>query len=171
MNCEKYLKKKKLFINKMNLNTGVLIFILCLLLWKVCFTRRSTIKYNIENFLIIHNYLKRCFYKVISEMMENKKHTIKPQMEMIENNTIVLSKNLTKALGSYVRGDEIFMEIKENLKENKINLYLFPDTLLQQINVDFYKMIIETVYTVLEKEIPPMDKSIESKVMLETLLT
>ena len=104
-------------------------------------------------------------------MMENKKHTIKPQMEMIENNTIVLSKNLTKALGSYVRGDEIFMEIKENLKENKINLYLFPDTLLQQINVDFYKMIIETVYTVLEKEIPPMDKSIESKVMLETLLT
>ena len=155
----------------MNLNTGVLIFILCLLLWKVCFTQRSTIKYNIENFLVIHNYLKRCFYKVISEMMESKKQSVKPQMEIIENNTIVLSKKLTKALGCYVRGDEIFTEIKNNLKANKINLYIFPDTLLQQINVDFYKMIIDTVYTVLEKKIPPMDKSIESKVMLETLLT
>ncbi len=147
-------------------------FLLVFLCIWLCIRKKSTIEYNIENFLIVHNYVKRCFYKITTLFLDPKKSTndCRIHMDRVDSCVIDLSKKFTKSLGKYVRGDELFHEMKQNLSSNTIDLFLFPDTFLQYTNIDFYQIMVVKVHEILEKDSPKL-KFDNYKLLLESLST
>jgi hypothetical protein len=141
--------------------------------WWVYFHKQSHIQYNIENFLLVHNYLKRCLYKIVSKQIQPKKTNAnfnkKVNIYEIENGLVDISKQLTKGLGNYVRGDEIFKRMKQNLNNNIIDIFVFPDTLINRSKVKYYRHIIEKVYCLLETDVPVLDDEAEYKALLENM--
>lgn len=139
-----------------------------LLWWK---SDINTIEYNIENFLIIHNYLKRSYFKIITRIVKDKNqiHTIKKSSEKIDSFIIPTSKKLTKELGKYVRGDEILNDIKINISEPNINIFLFPDTFIKKTKIQYYKMFLDNIYAIIEQESDNLNDE-NSKLLLESLV-
>lgn len=157
----------------MKLHNFIVTFCVVFITWWVYFRKQSHIQYNIENFLLVHNYLKRCLYKIVSKQIQPKKNNLqekKINIYEIENGLVDISKKLTKGLGNYVRGDEIFKQMKQNLKENTIDIFVFPDTLIQCSKLNFYQQIIEKVHVLLEKDVPVFDKGTDYKVFLEAII-
>ena len=54
--------------------------------------------------------------------------------------------------------------MKQNLKDNTIDIFVFPDTLIQRSKLNFYQQIIEKVHVLLEKDVPVWDKATDYKV-------
>ena len=148
-----------------------IIFLLVLSLLWCSTTKSSKIKYNIENFLVIHNYIKRSFYKMVTLFMDPKKsiHDMKVNIEEVDTSLIEISKKFTKAMGKYVRGDEIFLQMKKNIHTNQMDLFLFPDTLIQSTQIDYYKAMIERVHVIFDKKLPSNDFD-NYKVLLESMV-
>lgn len=139
-----------------------------LLWWK---SDINTIEYNIENFLIIHNYLKRSYFKIITRIVKDKNqiHNIKKSSEKIDTFIIPTSKKLTKELGKYVRGNEILNDIKINISEPNINIFLFPDTFIKKTKIQYYKMFLDNIYAIIEQESDNLNDE-NSKLLLESLV-
>lgn len=139
-----------------------------LLWWK---SDINKIEYNIENFLIIHNYLKRSYFKIITRIVKDKSqiHNIKKSSEKIDSFIIPISKKLTKELGKYVRGDEILNDIKINISEPNINIFLFPDTFIKKTKTQYYKMFLDNIYAIIEQESDSLNDE-NSKLLLESLV-
>jgi hypothetical protein len=139
-----------------------------LLWWK---SDINTIEYNIENFLIIHNYLKRSYFKIITRIVKDKNqiHNIKKSSEKIDTFIIPMSKKLTKELGKYVRGDEILHDININISEPNINIFLFPDTFIKKTKIQYYKMFLENIYIIIGQESDNLNDE-NSKLLLESLV-
>ena len=139
-----------------------------LLWWK---SDINKIEYNIENFLIIHNYLKRSYFKIITRIVKDKSqiHNIKKSSEKIDSFIIPISKKLTKELGKYVRGDEILNDIKINISEPNINIFLFPDTFIKKTKTQYYKMFLDNIYAIIEQESDSLNDE-NSNLLLESLV-
>lgn len=139
-----------------------------LLWWK---SDINKIEYNIENFLIIHGYLKRSYFKIITRIVKDKNqiHNIKKSSEKIDTFIIPTSKKLTKELGKYVRGDEILNDIKINISEPNINIFLFPDTFIKKTKIQYYKMFLDNIYAIIEQESDSLNDE-NSKLLLESLV-
>ena len=150
--------------------TTIILLLVFSLVWSST-TKPSKIKYNIENFLVIHNYIKRSFYKMVVLFMDPKKsiHDMKVNIEEVDTSLIDISKKFTKAMGKYVRGDEIFLQMKRNIHTNQIDLFLFPDTLIQSTQIDYYKAMIERVHVIFDKKLP-LNEFDNYKVLLESMV-
>ena len=150
--------------------TTIILLLVFSLVW-CSTTKPSKIKYNIENFLVIHNYIKRSFYKMVALFMDPKKsiHDMKVNIEEVDTSLIDISKKFTKAMGKYVRGDEIFLQMKRNIHTNQIDLFLFPDTLIQSTQIDYYKAMIERVHVIFDKKLP-LNEFDNYKVLLESMV-
>lgn len=131
----------------------------------------NTIECNIENYLIIHNYIKRSYFKIITFMIDDKKkiNTIKSNVDKFDTFIIPISKKITQELGKYVRGKEILEQIKMNSKEPNINIFLFPDTFVKKVKLEYYKILIENIYQVLDKPIQNINDE-NCKSLLESLV-
>ena len=150
--------------------TTIILLLVFSLVWSST-TKPSKIKYNIENFLVIHNYIKRSFYKMVALFMDPKKsiHDMKVNIEEVDTSLIDISKKFTKAMGKYVRGDGIFLQMKRNIHTNQIDLFLFPDTLIQSTQIDYYKAMIERVHVIFDKKLP-LNEFDNYKVLLESMV-
>lgn len=146
-----------------------IIIITCLFIWWIQGKYTNTIEYNIENFLIIHSYLKRSYYKMITLLIDGKKSIseIKTNTDKIESFLIPISKKITKQLGDYVRGDEILEFIKTNNSSSSVDIFLFPDTFISQLGISYYKILIEHIHTLFQKPIQDMN---DYKILLESLI-
>lgn len=131
----------------------------------------NTIEYNIENFLIIHNYLKRSYFKIITRIVQDKNqiHQIKTSSDKLDSFIIPISKKITKELGKYVRGDEILNDIKINISEPNINIFLFPDTFIKKTKIQYYKMFLDNIYNIINQESDNLNDE-NSKLLLESLV-
>lgn len=139
-----------------------------LLWWK---SDIQKIEYNIENFLIIHNYLKRSYFKIITIIIKDKSkiHQIKTNTDKLDSFIIPISKKITYELGKYVRGDEILNEIKINISEPNINIFLFPDTFIKKTKIQYYRMFLDNIYNIIEEESDNLNDE-NSKLLLESLV-
>lgn len=140
------------------------IIIVCLLLWWIQGFYTNTIEYSIENFLTIHTYLKRSYYKMITILIDGKKsiQDIKTNLDKIECFLIPISKKITKNLGNYIRGNEILEEIKKNNQKTSVDIFLFPDTFLKSF--DYYKFLIEHIHELFQIN---LEKQENYKLLLE----
>lgn len=147
---------------------SILCIFFILLWWK---TEPNTIEYNIENYLIVHNYLKRSYFKIITLLIKDKGkiHSIKTNTEKLDSFIIPISKIITKELGKYVRGDEILNEIKINISEPNINVFLFPDTFIKKTKIQYYKIFLENISNILEIKSDNLNDE-NSKLLLESLV-
>jgi len=59
--------------------------------------------------------------------------------------------------------------VKQNLNDNTIDIFVFPDTLINRSKVKYYKHIIEKVYSLLETDIPAFENEAEYKSLLENM--
>lgn len=145
------------------------IIIICLFIWWIQGKYTNTIEYNIENFLIIHSYLKRSYYKMITILIDSKKSIseIKTNTDKIESFLIPISKKITRHLGNYVRGNEILEFIKTNNSSSSVDIFLFPDTFISQLGISYYKILIEHIHTLFQKPIQSMN---DYKILLESLI-
>ena len=143
------------------------ILTICLLIWWIQGFYTNTIEYSIENFLIVHTYIKRSYFKMITILIDGKKsiHDIKMNLDKIEAYLIPISKNITKNLGNYIRGNEVFEQIEKNNQQSSVDIFLFPDTFLKSF--DYYKLLIEHIYELFQK---PIEKQENYKLLLETLI-
>ena len=94
---------------------------------------------------------------------------MKVNIEEVDTSLIDISKKFTKAMGKYVRGDEIFLQMKRNIHTNQIDLFLFPDTLIQSTQIDYYKAMIERVHVIFDKKLP-LNEFDNYKVLLESMV-
>lgn len=140
-----------------------------ILLWWKNDSRK--IEYNIENYLIIHNYVKRSYFKIITRIVKDKTkiHNVKTNSDKLDTFIIPISKKITNELGKYVRGDEIFNEIKINISEPNINIFLFPDTFIKKTKIPYYKIFLENVYNIIEYKSENLNDE-NSKLLLESLV-
>ena len=76
---------------------------------------------------------------------------------------------MTKELGKYVRGDEILNDIKINISEPNINIFLFPDTFIKKTKTQYYKMFLDNIYAIIEQESDSLNDE-NSKLLLESLV-
>lgn len=143
------------------------ILIVFLLIWWIQGFYTNTIEYSIENFLIIHNYIKRSYYKMITMLIDGKKsiYDIKMNLDKIEAYLIPISKKITKNLGNYIRGHEIFEQIERNNQQSSVDIFLFPDTFLKSF--EYYKFLVEHIHELFQK---PIEKQDNYKLLLETLV-
>lgn len=143
------------------------ILITCLLIWWIQGFYTNTIEYSIENFLMIHNYIKRSYYKMITMLIDRKKsmNDIKMNLDKIEVFLIPISKKITKNLGNYVRGNEIMEHVEKNNQQKTVDIFLFPDTFLKSF--DYYKLLVEHIHELFQK---PIEKYDNYKLLLETLI-
>lgn len=145
--------------------------IICFLfIWWIQGKYTNTIEYTIENFLIIHSYLKRSYYKMITLLIDGKKSIseIKTNTDKIESFLVPISKKITKQLGDYIRGDEIFEFIKKNNSSSSVDIFLFPDTFISQLGFSYYKVFVEHIHTLFQKPIlQPME---DYKLLLESMI-
>lgn len=143
------------------------ILILCLLIWWIQGFYTNTIEYSIENFLMIHTYIKRSYYKMITMLIDGKKsmNDIKMNLDKIEVFLIPISKKITKNLGNYVRGNEIMEHVEKNNQQKTVDIFLFPDTFLKSF--DYYKLLVEHIHELFQK---PIEKQENYKILLETLI-
>lgn len=147
---------------------SVLCIFFILLWWK---NDTNKIDYNIENYLVIHNYLKRSYFKIITYAIKDKSkiYNIKANTDKLDSFIIPISKKITKELGKYIRGDEIFNEIKINISEPNINIFLFPDTFIKKTQIPYYKIFLENVYSILEQQTDNLNNE-NAKLLLESLV-
>lgn len=146
------------------------IIITSLFIWWIQGKYTNTIEYNIENFLIIHSYMKRSYYKMITLLIDGKKSIseIKTNTDKIESFLIPISKKITKQLGDYIRGDEIFEFIKKNNASSSVDIFLFPDTFISQLGISYYKILVEHIHILFQK---PIDEPMNDyKLLLESVL-
>ena len=108
---------------------------------------------------------------MVTLFMDPKKsiHDMKVNIEEVDTSLIEISKKFTKAMGKYVRGDEIFLQMKKNIHTNQMDLFLFPDTLIQSTQIDYYKAMIERVHVIFDKKLPSNDFD-NYKVLLESMV-
>lgn len=141
--------------------------ILCLIIWWIQGFYTNTIEYSIENFLMIHSYIKRSYYKMITMLIDGKKSItdIKMNLDKIEVFLIPISKKITKNLGNYVRGNEICKEIEKNNQSSSVDIFLFPDTFLKSF--DYYKLLVEHICELFQK---PIEKQENYKILLEACI-
>lgn len=143
------------------------ILIICILIWWIQGFYTNTIEYSIENFLMIHSYIKRSYYKMITLLIDGKKsiQDIKMNLDKIETFLIPVSKKITKNLGNYIRGNEILEQISKNNQQTSVDIFLFPDTFLKSF--DYYKLLVEHIHELFKK---PIEKQDNYKLFLETCI-
>ena len=103
-------------------------------------------------------------------MIDGKKSIseIKTNTDKIESFLVPLSKKITKQLGDYIRGEEIFELIKKNNSSSSVDIFLFPDTFTCQLGFSYYKVFVEHIHTLFQKPIhEPMD---DYKLLLESVI-
>lgn len=160
----------------MNIVPIILLSVLILLLIAWCIQERSVsnLNFHLDCFLILNNYVKRCFYKILQEYSQTKSvKSIRSKIENIEQFITPLSQKFTKGIVSFPRKNELIQEIRlEMLKHSNsiedINLFLFPDTLVQKSNPNYYKMMICKVTEIIGEKCHVKTNQ-EAKSILEAL--
>lgn len=120
---------------------------------------------------MINQYLTKCFqklsYLLIAFNMENSKvsfnQLLKSQSKFINMYNSILRKKLLY----FVRGQEIVKNINDNIKKNnykEIDLFIFPDTIL--LNINYYKNLLN--FASLNLNIEKSDE--ESKLCIQNIL-
>lgn len=142
-----------------------------LLIWWIQGRYTDRIEYSIENFLSINTYLKRTYYKILSEIRYEKKSIkdVKLKSEEIQKFLIPLSKKVTKGLCNYIRGNEILEDIKKNNISKEINIFLLPDTFIASLGFNYYKTLVEHIELFFE-ESEKRNKSTNYKDYLEKII-
>lgn len=142
-----------------------------LLIWWIQGRYTDRIEYSIENFLSINTYLKRTYYKILSEIRYEKKSIkdVKLKSEEIQKFLIPLSKKVTKGLCNYIRGNEILEDIKKNNISKEINIFLLPDTFIASLGFNYYKTLVEHIEIFFE-ESEKRNKSTNYKDYLEKII-
>ena len=142
-----------------------------LLIWWIQGRYTDRIEYSIENFLSINTYLKRTYYKILSEIRYEKKSIkdVKLKSEEIQKFLIPVSKKVTKGLCNYIRGNEILEDIKKNNISKEINIFLLPDTFIASLGFNYYKTLVEHIEIFFE-ESEKRNKSTNYKDYLEKII-
>lgn len=142
-----------------------------LLIWWIQGRYTDRIEYSIENFLSINTYLKRTYYKILSEIRYEKKsiEDVKLKSEEIQKFLIPLSKKVTKGLCNYIRGNEILEDIKKNNISKEINIFILPDTFIASLGFNYYKTLVEHIELFFE-ESEKRNKSTNYKDYLEKII-
>ena len=156
----------------MKISTIILsILILVILMYWCILKSPSSIQYNIENFLVIHTYIKRSFYRLVTLLLDPKKsiHEMKVNMDRVDGCLIHISKKFTKKMTKYIRGEEIMKQMKEDCGNNEIDLFVFPDTFLQMTDIDYYRVMVEKVYEIFDKPVPKLEMD-NYKLVVESLI-
>lgn len=142
-----------------------------LLIWWIQGRYTDRIEYSIENFLSINTYLKRTYYRILSEIKYEKKSIkdVKLKSEEIQKFLIPLSKKVTKGLCNYIRGNEILEDIKKNNISKEINIFILPDTFITSLGFNYYKTLVEHIELFFE-ESEKRNKSTNYKDYLEKII-
>ena len=160
----------------MNIIPIILLSILIILLIAWCIQEHcaSDLNFHLDCFLIINNYMKRCFYKVLQQYNQNESiKTLKSKVENIDQFITPLSQQFTKGMVSFPRRKELLQELKLELSNHSssikdTNLFLFPDTLVNKSNSDYYKILICKVTKMLNQPCHVKNNQ-EAKFILEAL--
>ena len=160
----------------MNIIPIILLSILIILLIAWCIQEHNSVDLNfhLDCFLIINNYIKRSFYKVLQQYTQNEStKTLKSKVENIEQFITPLSQQFTKGMVSFPRKRELLHDLKSEISNHSTsikdtNLFLFPDTLVNKSNSDYYKILICRVTKMLNQPCHVKTNQ-EAKFILEAL--
>ena len=160
----------------MNIIPIILLSILIILLIAWCIQEHSSsdLNFHLDCFLIINNYIKRSFYKVLQQYSQNEStKTLKSKVENIDQFITPLSQQFTKGMVSFPRKKELLQDLKIEISNHSTsikdtNLFLFPDTLVNKSNSDYYKILVCRVTKMLNQPCHTKNNQ-EAKFILEAL--
>lgn len=160
----------------MNIIPIILLSVLILLLIFWCIQERSVsnLNFHLDCFLILNNYIKRSFYKILQQYSQNESlKSFKTKVENIDHFITPLSQQFTKGIVSFPRKNELVEEIRLELSKHSnsiqgISLFLFPDTLVQKSCANYYKKLVCKVTAILGQDCHVKSNQ-EAKGILESL--
>ena len=160
----------------MNIVPIILLSILIILLIVWCIQERNTsnLHLHLDCFLIVNNYIKRSFYKVLQEYHQSESvKLLRHKIDHIDQFLTPWSQQFTKGLLGFPRKDELIHELRQELGSHSksvkdLNLFLFPDTLVQKSNPNYYKNIICRVTEMLGQRCHVKTNQ-EAKLILESI--